>query len=164
MCQALQGYKFNVFYPDLLDKQEAPTYSCEPDPSGDGTTCLLRFHAGPPYEDIAFRCVRMLNLSLGGNLNPNFDVNLNLNLNLVDNDQCLSINGWLLVLKYSLAPPRDTGLPTVLHSTVSDDHFDILIGAPRFQGPRVLPFTYKSTPFTTLSQCCKLCLHYRSVG
>ena len=52
---SLQGYKFNVFYPDLLEKNEAPTFSCEPDPSGDGTTCLLRFHAGPPYEDIAFR-------------------------------------------------------------------------------------------------------------
>ena len=25
--------------------------------SPDGSTCILRFHAGPPYEDIAFRVV-----------------------------------------------------------------------------------------------------------
>ena len=51
-----QGYKFNIFFPDLIDKQEAPTYECAPDPEAqDGQTCLLRFHAGPPYEDIAFR-------------------------------------------------------------------------------------------------------------
>lgn len=53
---AAQGYKFNVFFPDLIDKQEAPSYACEADPeSVNGQTCILRFHAGPPYEDIAFR-------------------------------------------------------------------------------------------------------------
>merc|ERR1711988_452453 len=34
----VQGYKFNIFYPDLIDK-----------------TLLLRFTAGPPYEDVAFK-------------------------------------------------------------------------------------------------------------
>jgi hypothetical protein len=52
----VQGYKFNIFYPDLVDKTKAPTYFIERDGS-DGETCLIRFHAGPPYEDIAFRIV-----------------------------------------------------------------------------------------------------------
>ncbi|XP_062212706.1 splicing factor Cactin-like [Phragmites australis] len=52
----VQGYKFNIFYPDLVDKSKAPTYSIEKDGSS-GETCHIRFHAGPPYEDIAFRIV-----------------------------------------------------------------------------------------------------------
>lgn len=90
-----QGYKFNIFYPDLLDKTQvrrwlwgrwaqqraaagarscqpgawtpphrpastaqAPTYKVERDPSSaDGATCILRFTAGPPYEDLAFRII-----------------------------------------------------------------------------------------------------------
>ncbi|GLJ21491.1 hypothetical protein SUGI_0396890 [Cryptomeria japonica] len=52
----VQGYKFNIFYPDLVDKTRAPTYTIEKDGSN-GETCLIRFHAGPPYEDIAFRIV-----------------------------------------------------------------------------------------------------------
>ncbi|KAJ8533896.1 hypothetical protein K7X08_007220 [Anisodus acutangulus] len=52
----VQGYKFNVFYPDLVDKARAPTYVIEKD--GDSAdTCIIKFHAGPPYEDIAFRIV-----------------------------------------------------------------------------------------------------------
>jgi len=53
----VQGYKFNVFYPDLLDPMQAPTYRVQPDPEGEGDTVLLRFSAGPPYEDVAFRIV-----------------------------------------------------------------------------------------------------------
>ncbi|XP_057478213.1 splicing factor Cactin-like isoform X2 [Actinidia eriantha] len=54
--KVVQGYKFNIFYPDLVDKIKAPTYTIEKD--GDsGETCIIRFHAGPPYEDIAFRIV-----------------------------------------------------------------------------------------------------------
>ncbi|RWW74091.1 hypothetical protein BHE74_00017980 [Ensete ventricosum] len=52
----VQGYKFNIFYPDLVDKTKAPVYTIEKDDSN-GETCLIRFHAGPPYEDIAFRIV-----------------------------------------------------------------------------------------------------------
>lgn len=52
----VQGYKFNIFYPDLVDKTKAPIYYIEKDGSN-GETCLIRFHAGPPYEDIAFRIV-----------------------------------------------------------------------------------------------------------
>lgn len=54
--KVVQGYKFNIFYPDLVDKSKAPTYTIERD--GDSSeTCIIRFHAGPPYEDIAFRIV-----------------------------------------------------------------------------------------------------------
>ncbi|KAH9737247.1 Cactin [Citrus sinensis] len=52
----VQGYKFNIFYPDLVDKTKAPTYTIEKDGSN-GETCIIRFHAGPPYEDIAFKIV-----------------------------------------------------------------------------------------------------------
>jgi len=56
--KVVQGYKFNIFYPDLIDPSKAPTYSVEHDPtSPDGGTCVIRFSAGPPYEDVAFRVV-----------------------------------------------------------------------------------------------------------
>ncbi|KAG1465157.1 hypothetical protein G6F56_004940 [Rhizopus delemar] len=54
--KVVQGYKFNVFYPDLIDKTKAPTYFIEKDPESPDTV-LIRFHAGPPYEDTAFRIV-----------------------------------------------------------------------------------------------------------
>ena len=51
----VQGYRFNIFYPDLIDKQKTPQYFLEP---GDSTeTVIIRFSAGPPYEDIAFKIV-----------------------------------------------------------------------------------------------------------
>ncbi|RZC77240.1 hypothetical protein C5167_001418 [Papaver somniferum] len=53
----VQGYKFNIFYPDLVDKTKAPTYTIEKVEGSNGETCLIRFHAGPPYEDIAFKIV-----------------------------------------------------------------------------------------------------------
>jgi hypothetical protein len=65
--KVVQGYKFNVFYPDLVDKTRAPTYRIEREngrkrgqtfaPAGEDDTCLIRFTAGPPYEDVAFRIV-----------------------------------------------------------------------------------------------------------
>ncbi len=56
--KTVQGYKFNIFYPDLIDPAKAPSYKVEEDPeSDDGSTCIVRFSAGPPYEDIAFRIV-----------------------------------------------------------------------------------------------------------
>ncbi|KAJ1735750.1 hypothetical protein LPJ61_000402 [Coemansia biformis] len=54
--KVVQGYKFNIFYPDLIDRSQAPTYHVEKDPTSDDTV-VLRFSAGPPYEDIAFRIV-----------------------------------------------------------------------------------------------------------
>ncbi|KAI9755778.1 MAG: hypothetical protein M4579_004141 [Chaenotheca gracillima] len=65
--KVVQGYKFNIFYPDLIDKTRAPTYRIEREngrrrgesfaPAGEEDTCLIRFIAGPPYQDIAFRIV-----------------------------------------------------------------------------------------------------------
>ncbi|KAK8864289.1 hypothetical protein IAR55_001535 [Kwoniella newhampshirensis] len=55
--KVVQGYKFNIFYPDLIDKSKAPTYYLKPIPDDPDTTMLV-FTAGPPYEDIAFRIVR----------------------------------------------------------------------------------------------------------
>ncbi|KAI9847738.1 MAG: hypothetical protein M1837_001986 [Sclerophora amabilis] len=65
--KVVQGYKFNIFYPDLIEKTKAPTYRIEREngrkrgqsfaPAGEEDTCLIRFIAGPPYEDIAFRIV-----------------------------------------------------------------------------------------------------------
>lgn len=65
--KVVQGYKFNVFYPDLIDKTKAPTFKIIREggrrrgesfaPAGEEDTCLIRFIAGPPYEDLAFRIV-----------------------------------------------------------------------------------------------------------
>jgi len=49
-----QGYKFNLFYPDLIDKSVPPTYIVERDSTD---TVIVRFIAGPPYKDAAFRIV-----------------------------------------------------------------------------------------------------------
>jgi hypothetical protein len=62
-----QGYKFHIFYPDLIDSSKAPTYKIIREggrkkgqttaPAGEEDTCIIRFMAGPPYEDVAFRIV-----------------------------------------------------------------------------------------------------------
>uniref|UniRef100_A0A183DDX1 CactinC_cactus domain-containing protein n=1 Tax=Gongylonema pulchrum TaxID=637853 RepID=A0A183DDX1_9BILA len=51
----VQGYRFNIFYPDLLDVTQTPTFTVTP--CDDPDFAVIRFHAGPPYEDIAFKCV-----------------------------------------------------------------------------------------------------------
>jgi len=80
--KTVQGYKFNIFYPDLIDKTKTPKYICEPAYTQE--FLILRFTAGkvfflgkisiyvvlqskekicfnasvgPPYEDIAFKLV-----------------------------------------------------------------------------------------------------------
>jgi hypothetical protein len=65
--KVVQGYKFNILYPDLLDKTRAPTYKIEREggrrrgevtaKAGEDDTCIIRFVAGAPYEDIAFKIV-----------------------------------------------------------------------------------------------------------
>eukprot|EP00092_Neocalanus_flemingeri_P031406 GFUD01034111.1.p1 GENE.GFUD01034111.1~~GFUD01034111.1.p1 ORF type:complete len:739 (-),score=252.87 GFUD01034111.1:127-2343(-) len=52
----VQGYKFNIFYPDLIEKGSTPQFKLIP--TGDtGDFCILKIMAGPPYEDIAFKIV-----------------------------------------------------------------------------------------------------------
>ena len=65
--KVVNGYKFNIFYPELIDKTKAPTFKIIREngrrrgesfaAAGEEDTCLIRFVAGPPYEDIAFRIV-----------------------------------------------------------------------------------------------------------
>lgn len=53
--KTVQGYKFNIFYPDLIDRFETPRFVLEKADSPD--FIILRFTAGAPYEDIAFKIV-----------------------------------------------------------------------------------------------------------
>jgi len=53
--KTVQGYKFNVFYPDLLDRSRTPQYKLER--ADTDNFCILRFSAGPPYEDVAFKII-----------------------------------------------------------------------------------------------------------
>jgi len=53
--KTVQGYKFNIFYPDLIDRTKTPQYVLEPTKSQE--FCIIRFSAGPPYEDIAFKII-----------------------------------------------------------------------------------------------------------
>ncbi|TDH72615.1 hypothetical protein CCR75_004296 [Bremia lactucae] len=53
--KVVQGYKFNLFYPDLIDKHKAPRFFLEKTNSDE--FCIIRFSAGPPYQDIAFKIV-----------------------------------------------------------------------------------------------------------
>ena len=65
--KVVQGYRFNIFYPDLVDSTKTPTYKIFREggrkrgeshaKAGEEDTCLIIFIAGPPYEDIAFRIV-----------------------------------------------------------------------------------------------------------
>jgi len=53
--KTVQGYKFSIFYPDLIDRSVTPRYICEPADSKE--FMILRFTSGPPYEDVAFKLV-----------------------------------------------------------------------------------------------------------
>jgi hypothetical protein len=53
--KTVQGYKFNIFYPDLIDPSKTPQFVLEAADSPD--FCIIRFKAGPPYEDVAFKIV-----------------------------------------------------------------------------------------------------------
>merc|ERR1712196_308244 len=53
--KTVQGYKFNIFYPDLINRFETPRFTLEKADSPEFV--IIRFSAGPPYEDIAFKIV-----------------------------------------------------------------------------------------------------------
>ncbi|KAK9367324.1 cactus-binding C-terminus of cactin protein-domain-containing protein [Lipomyces kononenkoae] len=65
--KVVQGYKFNIFYPELVDSAKAPTYKIVREGGrrrgqsyagpGESDTCIIKFIAGPPYHDLAFRIV-----------------------------------------------------------------------------------------------------------
>ena len=54
--KVVQGYKFNIFYPDLIDKRATPQYTLTPC-KDNADFCILLIRAGPPYENIAFKIV-----------------------------------------------------------------------------------------------------------
>lgn len=54
--KVVQGYKFNIFYPNLADPLKTPSYRLEADPESQNTV-LIRFIGGAPYRDVAFRIV-----------------------------------------------------------------------------------------------------------
>ncbi|GAA5980875.1 hypothetical protein JCM10908_003898 [Rhodotorula pacifica] len=54
--KVVQGYKFNIFYPDLIDKTKAPQFRIVKNKENPDI-CTIVFTAGPPYEDIAFTIV-----------------------------------------------------------------------------------------------------------
>jgi hypothetical protein len=52
--KTIDGYRFNIFYPDLMDKSKTPQYRLIPMP-GEPDVRLIVFQAGPPYLDVAFK-------------------------------------------------------------------------------------------------------------
>jgi len=53
--KVVQGYRFSIFYPDLIDKSKAPTYKLHATENPE--LVILQFIAGAPYLDIAFKIV-----------------------------------------------------------------------------------------------------------
>uniref|UniRef100_A0A146KWR8 Uncharacterized protein C19orf29 n=1 Tax=Lygus hesperus TaxID=30085 RepID=A0A146KWR8_LYGHE len=56
--KVVQGYQFNIFYNDLIDPNCTPKYWLEASPDNNPNFCIIRFSAGPPYQDIAFKIVQ----------------------------------------------------------------------------------------------------------
>lgn len=52
--KTVKGYRFSIFYPDMIEKSVSPQYSVKTCPDNK-EFAVLRFHAGAPYQDIAFR-------------------------------------------------------------------------------------------------------------
>lgn len=53
--KTVQGYKFNIFYPDLIDPSKTPSFHVKSTDNPD--VSIITFKAGPPYEDLAFKVV-----------------------------------------------------------------------------------------------------------
>ena len=51
--KVVQGYKFTLFFPDLVDPTSTPQWVLEP--SDEAETVHIRFVGGPPYEDVVFK-------------------------------------------------------------------------------------------------------------
>lgn len=52
--KVVQGFRFNVFYPHLVNSNCSPTYAIEKDPTSQDYR-ILRFISDAPYEDLMFR-------------------------------------------------------------------------------------------------------------
>ena len=53
--KTVNGYRFNIFYPNLVDKTQTPKFYLQRSESPD--MCIIRFESGAPYEDIAFKII-----------------------------------------------------------------------------------------------------------
>ena len=51
--KTINGYRFNIFYPNLVDKTKTPKFYLERSETPD--MCIIRFESGAPYEDVAFK-------------------------------------------------------------------------------------------------------------
>jgi hypothetical protein len=54
--KVVHGYRFNIFYTDLVNPNITPKFKTEAIP-GNHDWVILRFSAGPPYLDVAFKIV-----------------------------------------------------------------------------------------------------------
>lgn len=53
--KAVTGYRFNIFYPNLVDKTKTPRFYLQRSETPD--MCIIRFESGAPYEDVAFKII-----------------------------------------------------------------------------------------------------------
>lgn len=53
--KTVQGYKFNIFYPDLIDRSTTPSFRITK--TDNPEVSIITFKSGPPYEDLAFKIV-----------------------------------------------------------------------------------------------------------
>ena len=53
--KTVNGYRFNIFYPNLVDKTQTPKFYLQRSETPD--MCIIRFESGAPYEDIAFKII-----------------------------------------------------------------------------------------------------------
>ena len=51
----VMGYRFNIFYPNLINKKTIPEYKMEITENPD--FAIIKFNAGPPYEELKFKIV-----------------------------------------------------------------------------------------------------------
>ena len=53
--KTVNGYRFNIFYPNLVDKTKTPKFYLQRSETPD--MCIIRFESGAPYEDVAFKII-----------------------------------------------------------------------------------------------------------
>ena len=53
--KTVNGYRFNIFYPNLVDKTQTPKFYLQRSETPD--MCIIRFESGAPYEDVAFKII-----------------------------------------------------------------------------------------------------------
>ncbi|KAK3023905.1 hypothetical protein RJ639_044527 [Escallonia herrerae] len=64
------SYRFDVFYPDILDTTKLRSYNLDQleNEGASGLTCIIKFSAGPPYDDLVFRIKTLYGLKQASKL------------------------------------------------------------------------------------------------